>query len=155
MSSDEQSLPQAQFSRINSLGYKFYRLAQLFARSLDARLTEYGVTIGQFRVMLVLWEREQLTQVEIARYLGIEQPTVASALKRMERDGLIEIKTHPSDRRRLQISLTEHGQKLKEPLTREAQFINELAVKGLSNEEIDQLNRTLDNLASALMRIEN
>lgn len=146
----EQTPNLTQFSRINSLGYKFYRLAHLFARALDERLAQHGVTVGQFRLLLVLWEREQLTQVEIARYLDIEQPTVANTLKRMERDGLIKTTADPSDGRRSRIVLTERGRMLREPLTMEAQYINEIAVEGLSIDEIAQLHKALDHLANAL-----
>lgn len=146
----EQTHIRTKFSRINSLGYKFYRLAHLFAHALDARLAKHQVTVGQFRLLLVLWEREQLTQVEIARFLDIEQPTVASTLKRMERDGLIETTADPSDGRRTRISLTKRGHMLKTPLTAEAQYINEVAVKGLSADEVAQLHQLLDHLASTL-----
>ena len=143
---------ESQFSRINSLGYKFYRLAQLFAQALDQRLGAHGVSVGQFRLLLVLWEQEQLTQAEIAHYLGIEQPTVARTLERMERDGLIKTMAHPTDGRRTLISLTERGRILKEPLTKEAQTINQVAVKGFSIEEIVQLHKALDSLTHALMK---
>lgn len=146
----EQKLNQSQFSRVDSLGYKFYRLANLFARTLDERLAKHGVSVGQFRMLLILWEREQLTQVEIARYLDIEQPTVASTLKRMERDGLIKTTVDPSDGRRTRIVLTSRGRMLKEPLTTEAQYVNDLAVKGLSTDDIAQLHAALDHLANAL-----
>lgn len=139
---------QSQFSRVSSLGYKFYRLAHLFARTLDERLVKHGVSVGQFRVLLVLWESEDLTQVEIARYLNIEQPTVAITLKRMERDGLIKTMPDPLDGRRTRIVLTERGQMLKEPLTAEAHYINEVAVKGLSADEITQLHNLLDRLTN-------
>lgn len=147
-------MAQTHFSRVNSLGYKMYRLAHLFGRALDERLAQHGVSIGQFRVLLVLWERENVTQVEIARYLDIEQPTVASTLKRMERAGLIKTAPDPADGRRVDIALTERGQMLKGPLTTEAQFINEVAVQGLSVEQVAQLHALLDHLTNALIAFE-
>lgn len=146
----EQESGQSQFSRMESLGYKCYRLAHLFARALDERLTPHGVSVGQFRVLLVLWEQEDLTQVEIARYLDIEQPTVANTLKRMERDGLIKTTADRSDGRRRNIVLTERGKMLKGPLTAEAQYVNEVAIAGLPAEELAQLYRSLDHLAGRL-----
>lgn len=148
--SREQKGLQSQFSRVSSLGYKFYRLAHLFARTLDERLAKHGVSVGQFRVLLVLWEQEDLTQVEIARYLNIEQPTVAITLKRMERDGIIKTMPDPLDGRRTRIALTERGQMLKGPLTAEAQYINDVAVKGLLADEVTQLHNLLDHVTNAL-----
>ncbi|MBL8095882.1 MAG: MarR family transcriptional regulator [Anaerolineales bacterium] len=141
----------SQFSRVNSLGYKFYRLAHLFAQALDARLASHNVTIGQFRLLLVLWEKEDVTQAEIAHLLDIEQPTVASTLRRMERDGLITTTGDPTDGRRTRIVLTKRAHLLKESLTREAQYVNELAVTGLSHDDIARLHSLLDHLTLALV----
>ncbi len=151
----EKAKTQSAFSRVDSLGYKFYHLAHLFGRALDERLAKHGVTVGQFRLLLVLWEREHLTPIEIARYLDIEQPTVANTLKRMARDGLIETSPDPSDGRRTRIALTRRGKQLKGPLTLEAQSVNELAVKGLSPTRVAGLHEALDQLAAALTESES
>jgi DNA-binding MarR family transcriptional regulator len=142
----------SQFSRVESLGYKFYLLAHLFAQTLDARLAKHNVTIGQFRLLLVLWEKEDVTQAEIARLLDVEQPTVASTLKRMERDGLITTTGDPSDRRRTRILLTKRAQSLREVLTTEAQRVNEIAVIGLAHDDVARLHSMLDHLTNALVR---
>src|SRR6266545_641041 len=94
------------FSRPESLGYLAYRLAHLFELALDKRLDRHGVNIGQFRVLLILWETEQVTQAQIAKYLQVAQPTIANTLRRMERDGLITTKPNPDDRRKLIVNLT-------------------------------------------------
>ncbi len=142
---------QSQFTRVNSLGYKFYRLAHLFAQALDERLASHNVTVGQFRMLLVLWEREDVTQAEIAHLLDVEQPTVASTLRRMERDGLITTTGDSSDRRRTRIVLTKSAHALRESLTREAQSVNEVAVVGLSSDDTARLHSLLDHVALALV----
>ncbi len=138
------------FSRVHSLGYKFYRLAHLFSHALDDRLAQHAVTVGQFRLLLVLWEKENITQAEIARLLDLEQPTVASTLKRMERDGLITTTGDPSDRRRTRIVLTRRAHVLKDTLTSEAHNVNDQAVSGLSVDDVARLHGLLDHLTRAL-----
>lgn len=140
----------AGFSRLESLGYLAYRLAHLFERALDKRLAQHGVNVGQFRVMLILWEAEQVTQTQIAKHLHIMQPTVANTLRRMERDGLITTKADPDDRRKLLVNLTGKGRRLKDRLTAEAQFINNVAVAGLEKSEIDRIRSSLVRLGDAL-----
>ena len=142
---------QSQFTRVNSLGYKFYRLAYLCAQALDERLARHNVTVGQFRMLLVLWEREDVTQAEIAHLLDVEQPTVASTLRRLERDGLITTTGDPSDRRRTRIVLTKRAHALRESLTREAQSVNEVAVVGLSSDDTARLHSLLDHVTLALV----
>ncbi|MBK8458307.1 MAG: MarR family transcriptional regulator [Phyllobacteriaceae bacterium] len=140
----------AGFSRRDSLGYLVYRLAHLLSRSLDARLAPFGVAIGQFRLLLVLWEKEDVTQAEIARLVGIEQPTVAITLKRMERDGLVSFQPDPNDARRSLTQLTAKGRALHGALTEEARKNNENAVKVLSVAEslqfISMARRMIDAL---------
>ncbi|HNP72019.1 MAG TPA: MarR family winged helix-turn-helix transcriptional regulator [Kouleothrix sp.] len=140
------------FSRPKSLGYLSYRLARLFSRALDSRLAAHGVPIGQFRVLLILWEVEQSTQAELAHYLDIEQPTAAATISRMQRDGLITTSPDPADGRRLLIRMTERGRALRGPLTAEAQYINDLAIEGMTAAEAEQALDLLARLGDALAR---
>ena len=98
-----------QFSRETSLGYAVNFVGRAFARALERRLALHGVALGQFPLLLTLWEEDGLTQSEIARRLLIEQPTVANTLKRMERDGLIVASADPQNRRLVRIGLTAKG----------------------------------------------
>ena len=140
----------SEFSRPESLGYLAWRLAHLFERALDKRLSHHGVNIGQFRILLILWEMRQVTQNQIASYLNIAQPTVANTLKRMERDGLIAIAADPQDGRRLILTLTAKGHRLQQPLTAEAQYINRVATEGMPAHEIERIRRLLSHLGDTL-----
>lgn len=137
------------FKRADSLGYQVNHLARRFARALERRLAGHGVALGQFPLLLVLWEEENITQSEIARRLEIEQPTVANTLQRMERDGLITTSTDPSNRRRTLIGLTEKGRALEGPLTTEARAVNSAAVSGVSASDIDHFRAVLRQLNSS------
>ena len=82
------------------MGYLVNLLARLFVRGLDQRIGRHGLMHGQFPALLVLWECPGLTQTEIAQMVAVEQPTMANTLKRMERDGWVERRPAPRDRRR-------------------------------------------------------
>ena len=141
------------FERKESLGYLAHHLARSFARTLDSpRLARHKVPLGQFPLLLVLWEEENLTQSEIARRLDCEQPTVANTLRRMERDGLVETGPDPSNRRQVLIRLTEVGRSLEWPLTEEAQTINEAAAAKMSASDLDAFRRTIRLLIEGLGR---
>lgn len=140
----------APFERAESIGYLVNELARAFARSLMHRLTGHGIALGQFPLLLVLWEEEGLTQSEIARRLDIEQPTVANTLKRMERDGLVVTAPDPNHGRQVLISLTDKARALKIPLTDEAQAVNRRAAATLSPQEVADFIRTLEQMRAAL-----
>jgi DNA-binding MarR family transcriptional regulator len=137
------------FDRKQSLGYLVNQLARLFAQRLERRLATHGAPLGQFPLLLVLWEEEGLTQSEIARRLGFEQPTVANTLKRMIRDGLIETVPDPANRKQVLVTLTEKARQLRGPLTAEARAVNAEAAGALSPEEIEALQRAILKLTKA------
>jgi DNA-binding MarR family transcriptional regulator len=144
--------PQKRFDRRDSLGYQVNHLARLFARALSRRLAKHDVALGQFPLLLILWEEENLNQSEIAKRLEIEQPTVANTLTRMERDGLVETAPDPSNRRQARVKLTGKGRRLERPLTAEARAVNAAAAAGLSATEIEAFHRAIGALKQGLAR---
>jgi len=53
-----------------------------------------------------LWSEDGLTQKQLLERIDIEQATMANTLSRMERDGLVERRPHPSDKRAQLVFLT-------------------------------------------------
>ncbi|MBP1857634.1 MarR family winged helix-turn-helix transcriptional regulator [Rhizobium herbae] len=94
------------FDRMDSATYLASLLAKSFSRALQERGQKLGFAPGQFPVLLELWSEEGLTQKQLLDRLDIEQATMANTLARMERDGLIDRKKHPTDKRAQQIFLT-------------------------------------------------
>lgn len=127
------------FDKDNSAGYLANHMARLFGQGLNARITEFGLSPGQFPALLVLWKEDGLTQRELVKRIDVEQATMANTLLRMERDGLINRKRHPADGRAQQIWLTQKAKDLELKATTAAQMQNEEALKTLGEEEKKQL----------------
>jgi len=94
------------FDRMESATYLASLLAKSLSRALQERGNKLGFAPGQFPVLLELWSEEGLTQKQLLDRLDIEQATMANTLARMERDGLVVRKKHPTDRRAQQVFLT-------------------------------------------------
>ncbi|HLW91509.1 MAG TPA: MarR family transcriptional regulator [Roseiarcus sp.] len=139
-----------EYKREESLGYLVNLLGRVLARALERRLVKHKVPLGQFPLLLTLWDEENLTQSEIARRLGIEQPTVANTLRRMERDGLVKTEPDPAHRRQVLIKLTENGRKLERPLKLEALAVNQAASAKMSAAEVEAFRRTIGVLLRSL-----
>ncbi|MEJ3750460.1 MarR family transcriptional regulator [Actinomycetes bacterium KLBMP 9797] len=122
-------------ARDESLGYQINHLARLLAQALAARIAPYGVVPGQFAQLLALYEQDGLSQRELCDRVGIEQPTMANTLQRMQRDGLVRCVPDPSDRRRIRIYLTERARGLEVDLTNAARAVNAAATKNLTESE--------------------
>lgn len=123
------------FKKNNSAGYLANHMARLFAKGLQDRIAPIGIVLGQFPILLELWEKDGVTQKELVAKLDIEQATIANTLNRMERDKLIRRTAHPSDARAQQIWLTSHAISLREPAYEAAKQQNAEALSNLSDEE--------------------
>lgn len=76
-------------------------------RLAERQLKPLGFSAGQVPVLYLLRDGGAMPQKELARRVGVEQPSMAQMLARMERDALIRRTPDPHDRRSSLISLTE------------------------------------------------
>jgi len=118
------------FNRVDSATYLASQLAKAFSRSLQQRAADLGFSPGQFPVLMELWAEDGLTQKQLLDRVDIEQATMANTLARMERDGLIERRPHPSDRRAQLIFLTSRAKALEADAIAAAQAADEALFQG-------------------------
>ncbi len=81
-------------------GYWVLSTARAFERAMNDELAPHRITYRQWQVLVCLAHQGQLSQVEVARLLGIEAPTLTGVIGRMERDGWIGRAACPGDRRK-------------------------------------------------------
>ncbi len=83
-------------------------MANRFAeRRLNEVLAPFDIKSGQISIIFLLNETPGITQKDICDLTGIEQPTIANTLKRMERDNLIMRKMDEKDKRVMHNYLSE------------------------------------------------
>ena len=115
---------------------------------------EAGLSKGQPPILFVLWQEDGCTQREIARRLKLRPATITVALKRMERDGLINRRTDERDLRMSRVFLTSKGSKFKSEVQRIIKTLEEECFQGLTKEEKLLLRRFFiqirDNLLSKI-----
>lgn len=75
-------------------------------------LAPLGLTYPQYLVMLVLWEKDQLTVSDIGERLFLESSTLTPLLKKLEAADLITRQRSSKDERQVIITLTPQGQAL-------------------------------------------
>lgn len=135
------------FDRFESAGYLINHLSRLFFQGLAERIAPLGLAPGQFMLLLILWEKDGVTQRELLDLLDVEQATVSNTLARMERDGLIVRRPHPSDGRAQAIYLTERARGLDKPATDAANEVNASGLAPLSPTEraafLDMMRRVI------------
>jgi len=98
----------------NQLCFSIYATSREITKLYRPILDEIGITYPQYLALLSLWEKDQQTVKELGETLFLDSGTLTPMLKRMESAGLIFRKRDSSDERKVFITLTEEGTKLKE-----------------------------------------
>ncbi|MGA0596978.1 MarR family winged helix-turn-helix transcriptional regulator [Enterovirga sp. CN4-39] len=88
------------------------RAARAVGRRYDEALRPFGLTNGQFSLLMSLNRPEPATMGPVANLLAMDRTTLTAALKPLERRGLVEIAPDPKDRRSRRLLLTEDGRSL-------------------------------------------
>jgi len=85
------------------------RAARALARRFDDALRPFGLTSGQFSLLVSLNRPAAPTISEIAQLLAMDRTTLTANLKPLERRGLLKIVVDEKDRRNRRLQLTEAG----------------------------------------------
>lgn len=97
----------------NQLCFALYSTSLAMTKLYKPLLDELGLTYPQYLAMLVLWEKDGLTVSELGERLFLDSGTLTPLLKRLEASGLVSRLRDVQDERRVHITLTTAGRKLK------------------------------------------
>ena len=85
------------------------RAARALARHFDEALRPYGLSNGQFSLLMALNRPEPPRMKDVAATLAMDRTTLTAALKPLERRGLAASVVDPADRHNRVLRLTETG----------------------------------------------
>lgn len=88
------------------------RAARTLGRRFDEELRPFGLTNGQFSLLMSLNRPEPPSMGPVASLLAMDRTTLTAALKPLERRGLIKVTPDPADRRSRILRLTAKGMSL-------------------------------------------
>ena len=97
----------------NQLCFALYSASLAMTKLYKPLLAALGLTYPQYLVMLVLWEHGAVTVSELGARLCLDSGTLTPLLKRMESAQLLQRARSTEDERRVQITLSAAGRKLK------------------------------------------
>jgi DNA-binding MarR family transcriptional regulator len=133
----------------NQLCFSIYSAGHAFNRVYKPLLDRLGLTYPQYLVMLVLWERDDLSVKEIGERLFLDSGTLTPLLKRLEAAHLVKRTRSVADERQVLVALTAQGAGLRE----KARSIIPpaiLAATGCSVAELSALQQSLVALRDQL-----
>ncbi len=97
----------------NQLCFALYAASLSMSKAYKPYLEAVGLTYPQYLVMLVLWEVAPQSVSEIGERLYLDSGTLTPLLKRLETSGYVKRDRDTHDERRVLVSLTTAGKKLK------------------------------------------
>ncbi|WP_133139573.1 MarR family winged helix-turn-helix transcriptional regulator [Legionella genomosp. 1] len=122
------------------------KASRLLVKKANELLKPYGLTDAYTYFLMALYQQDGLTQSEMHKQIGIEQPTAVRTLDRMERDGLIKRTRSATDRRAIEIQLTEKGRNCQRIIEQCACELNQFALSDFKEEEKHQIKSLLERL---------
>ena len=141
------------FPAHESAGYLVRDAHRAFQRLLEKRIAPYGVSRGQWYFLRVLWTEDGLSQRELSARVGTMEPTTVTALKSMEKVGLIRRARRVEDKRTARVWLTPKGRRLKARLLPVARGIVEQSRRGVSAREFLAFRRAILRMTENLDRL--
>jgi len=85
------------------------RAARRLARRFDTALRPFGLTNGQFSLMVALNQPEPPPIGRLAPFLGMDPSTLTAAVKPLARRGLLTVEPDSADRRARRLRITPEG----------------------------------------------
>ena len=125
-----------QYDFDESVGYWICMTSHALRRALNAELARERITLRQWEVLAWLAHSGEQSQCELAERLGVEAPTLAGILARMERDGWVVRQACAGDRRKKLLRATAQAESVWGRMAECARRVRERAIEGLTAEEL-------------------
>ena len=146
----EGSQARAGFGR--NFGFLVHDVSRLIKRRFDrkARQTGLPITRRQAAVMLYIARNEGVSQTEVATWLDLEPIALVRMLDKLNDEGLVERRAHPTDRRVRTLWLTPTARPVVTQILSINQTIREEAFAGMPMQARDTVIDILDSIKGNL-----
>ena len=130
------------------LCFSLYSASLAMTKLYRPLLDTLGLTYPQYLVMLVLWERDDISLSYLSERLTLDSGTLTPLLKRLEGMGQLRRQRDENDERKIRITLTREGGALRQ----RAQTVPELAATATGCElgELDALTARITRLRDSI-----
>ncbi|WP_256055330.1 MarR family winged helix-turn-helix transcriptional regulator [Streptomyces sp. TverLS-915] len=135
--------PRKDFPIAERPGYLLHKAGLVLVEDVEKALGSVGMRIRDFFVLAALAGGPELSQQDLSRLLNLDPTTVVTVIDEMERNGHVERRRNPADRRRYNLFLTATGREALATADRVATEVESAFFGGLSAEERAALRTTL------------
>ncbi|WP_237515182.1 MULTISPECIES: MarR family winged helix-turn-helix transcriptional regulator [unclassified Streptomyces] len=135
--------PRKDFPIAERPGYLLHKAGLVLVEDVEKALGSVGMRIRDFFVLAALAGGPELSQQDLSRLLNLDPTTVVTVIDEMERNGHVERRRNPADRRRYNLFLTATGREALATADRVATEVESAFFGGLSADERAALRTTL------------
>lgn len=128
------------------LGKRLLYLMNHHLAYANEKLKTIDLTYAQANVLLQLKVAKSLSQDELCKRLLLDKARVSRLVKQLEEKNYVNKNVSAIDRRIFEISITQKGMLMLDDILTILEDSNEYVLKGLSENEVNQLMMTLDKL---------
>lgn len=143
-----QPLNRAKSLRFSSCGWHLKFLGTWMDIKMHERLKSLNLSISQFAIIMILLEKDGLTQVKIGHEAMLPAYATSRNIDKLKSLGYVKRKRHESSRRSYRILLTEAGRDLAPALYEASESVNDLFLSPLEESQKTEFLRTLSMLAA-------
>jgi DNA-binding MarR family transcriptional regulator len=129
-----------------SISYLLARVSTAHRKMLEKTAARVGLHGGQIFVLMELWKRDGLRQVDLALALAIAPPTVNKILGGLLEGDFVTRSRYEDDARSTRIFLTDKGTAARELLEAEWDILEDETTINLTDTEVIMLKQLLTRL---------
>lgn len=115
-------------------------------QDFEKRLRAIGITRGAYAVLSAIHHDKKTTPAVLSSFLGVDGAAVTRLLDRIEKDGLIQRTPSATDRRSIDITLTQAGIRTARRGRADSEATNKKFTKRLSATEVKQFKSTIQTM---------
>lgn len=138
-----------EFQLTHSVGFFLNRARNTLLMEMDAALQGLGISGQQMGILLSLERGVAATPYELSKLLGIDTGLMTRMLDKLEAKGLLARSRSTSDRRVVNLTLTEKGQAVASQIPEIVPPVLNARLKDFTHEEFIEFRRLLIKFAGA------
>lgn len=132
------------------VGFLFSDIARFRGIIFENLMKPHGLTHAQAYVLNQLFLEDGLTQTELAARMHVGTVTVSGLVDRLEARGWVRRSEDRRDRRAKKVWLSDSAGGLLKHMVREFTNLNDIALDGLTEDEVIEMTRMLRKVRSNL-----
>lgn len=144
MKTTSTSVANEQLALDNQFCFALYSTNLALHKLYRQLLAPMNLTYPQYLVMLVLWEKDDVTVSEIGERLFLDSATLTPLLKRLESAGMIIRQRSRQDERQVVITLSESGRALQQQASKIPEAIS--CAMACDNNTVREIKQQLEQL---------